>query len=65
MIELVFVVCLVTAPETCEERKLPFTRDVSAHGCVIGAPPRLARWSATHPKWRIARWTCRPEGLSA
>lgn len=62
MIELVFVVCLHAAPETCERRAMQFV-DLEAWACVVGAPPHLARWREKHPGWRVTRWACRPMGL--
>ena len=61
MIELAFVACLLSAPDRCEEKALQFI-DLSAHACVIGAQPQLAQWTSSHPKWSVARWTCRPAG---
>ena len=59
MIELIFVVCLTTAPATCEERAMQFT-DVNLTTCSLGAQPQLAQWIEEHPGWRIERWTCQP-----
>lgn len=61
MIELVFVACLLAAPDRCEEKALQFN-DLTHTACVTGAQPQLARWSESHPKWTIARWTCRTPG---
>ena len=58
MIELVFVACLLSAPERCEEKALLFA-DVTPMACMMGAQPQLAQWAETHPKWSIARWSCR------
>ena len=57
MIELAFTVCLMTAPDVCENRSLVFI-DVPQERCVMGAQPQLARWAAEHEGWRIARWSC-------
>ncbi|MBK0399874.1 hypothetical protein H0I76_11790 [Limibaculum sp. M0105] len=61
MIELVFVACLLSAPDRCEEKALQFV-DVSHMACLMGAQPQLAEWTESHPKWRIARWSCRIPG---
>lgn len=58
MIELAFIACLAAEPSACEKKSLTFT-DVSPMTCMIGAQPTLAEWATSHPKWRIARWTCR------
>ena len=57
MIELLFVACLSTAPDQCEERSLIFT-DVSPMACMMGAQPELAKWTATHPAFHVAGWKC-------
>lgn len=58
MIELVFVACLVSAPEDCQERGLLFT-DVSPMQCLMGAQPELAKWVESHPNQQIKSWRCR------
>ncbi len=64
MIELVFIACLAAAPDRCEENTLQFLAPLSPMACMMGAQPQLAQWSARHPKWRIARWACRPAGIA-
>ncbi|CAM4362996.1 hypothetical protein [Palleronia rufa] len=59
MIELLFITCLSTAPDQCQERSLIFT-DVSAQQCMTDAQPALARWIGTHPAFEIRQWRCRP-----
>ncbi len=58
MIELLFVACLSTAPNQCEQRSLLYT-DISPMTCVMGAQPELAKWTESHPAFTIAGWTCR------
>ena len=61
MIELLFVTCLATAPDTsntCRQRSLLFT-DVSPMACMMGAQPQLAKWVNEHPGQRVASWKCR------
>lgn len=58
MIELLFVVCLATAPDQCKQRSLTFV-DVSPRQCLTGAQPELAKWVATHPNEQIKSWKCR------
>ena len=62
MIELIFVACLHTAPDTCERQAMQFT-DITARACTVGAPPHLAKWTEEHPGWRVTRWTCQPMGF--
>lgn len=58
MIELLFVACLATAPEQCEQRSLLFT-GISPNQCMMGAQPELAKWISTHPNEKIKSWQCR------
>jgi hypothetical protein len=30
---------------------------------MMGAQPRMAEWTNTHPGWRVARWKCVPAEL--
>ncbi len=58
MIELLFVACLSTQPNVCEQRSLLYT-DISPMTCMFGAQPALADWVEGHPNWRVASWKCR------
>lgn len=62
MMELVFVACLLSAPDRCEERSLQYVDVPSVMTCVMGAQPQLAEWAEAHPNWRVARWKCRTPG---
>ena len=63
MVELLFVACLSTAPETCQERSMLY-QDISPMTCMMGAQPALAEWVEGHPNWTIAQWRCRSVDLS-
>lgn len=58
MIELAFVACLNSAPNVCEDQSLLFV-DVSAQMCMMGAQPELAKWTESHARWHVAKWSCR------
>jgi hypothetical protein len=58
MLRLVFMVCLIDAPEICEQREMLVHEEMPVIACVMGAMPELATWRQTHPNWRIARWRC-------
>ncbi|WP_417718732.1 hypothetical protein [Salipiger sp.] len=58
MIELLFVACLSTAPDQCQERSLLFT-DITPMTCMMGAQPELAKWTTTHPAFTVRGWKCR------
>ena len=57
MSELLYVACLSTAPDQCQERSLLFT-DISPMTCMMGAQPELAKWTETHPAFRVTGWKC-------
>jgi hypothetical protein len=58
MLRLVFMVCMIDAPEMCEQREMFVQDEMPVMACVMGAMPELAIWRETHPNWRIARWRC-------
>ena len=62
MFELVFVACVIAAPETCEERSLAYVGRTDSFRCMVTAPQYLAGWVEEHPDWRIASWRCRDAG---
>lgn len=57
MIELLFVVCMATAPDECRERSMTFS-NITPMQCLMGAQPELAKWSASHPNLEIKSWRC-------
>ncbi|MGB0661555.1 MAG: hypothetical protein ACPGNV_15425 [Mangrovicoccus sp.] len=61
MIELLFVACLASNPDACEERSLLFS-DISPMTCMMGAQPELAKWTETHAGWTVDKWSCRIMG---
>lgn len=58
MLRLVFTVCMIDAPDTCEQREMLVYQPMPVMACVMGAMPELATWTETHPNWRIAGWRC-------
>ena len=58
MIDLVLVVCLSGAPLECRRERLPFEGHVFA--CAVQGQQVAALWAESHPKWRIAGWSCGP-----
>ena len=57
--ELVLLVCLISAPQQCREEVLGMGEEpVRQLACMRRAVPIIAQWSGTHPKWRVARWRC-------
>lgn len=66
MIELAFATCFIESPFNCRSRVLTFEVErVSLFQCMAYGQMELAKWSQDHPKWRIAKWTCRPAKMVA
>ena len=57
MVELVFVACLLSSQDECQDRSLLFA-DISPMVCMIQAQSQLAEWAEAHPGWTIRRWSC-------
>ena len=57
-VQLIVTVCSLSAPDTCEERAIPFMNETSVMQCVFDAPLFLAQWKQGHPNLSIARWRC-------
>jgi hypothetical protein len=57
MIELLFVACLVSEPDKCQNKALQFS-DISPMQCMMGAQPQLAQWTNQNPKWHVKNWKC-------
>ena len=64
MLRLIFTICMIDAPDRCEERELLVYDRMPVIACVTGAMPELATWRQTHPDWRIARWRCEDDGAA-
>ncbi len=62
MIELVFVACLATAADRCEERSLLF-QDMPMQLCTLRAQIALADWVGEHPNWKVEEWRCITSGM--
>jgi hypothetical protein len=59
MFELVFIACMIAAPDACEERSLAYLGRPGLFGCMIVAPQYLAAWAGEHPAYRVTSWRCR------
>jgi len=58
MIDLVLTVCLISDPSQCRVERLHFETQGSLLQCMFLAPSQVAKWSESHPKFRVARWRC-------
>ncbi|MEI4472749.1 hypothetical protein [Frigidibacter sp. MR17.24] len=60
MIALVFMACLPNGASDCREQQLLFSSEnLTPYMCLMQAQPELAKWTAGHPGWTIAKWGCR------
>jgi hypothetical protein len=59
MLHLVFIACLTTTPDRCDERRtISYLEPISPMSCALRAQPELARWNQRHPNYVIQRWHC-------
>jgi hypothetical protein len=58
LVDLILLACTLAAPSACREHHLMFQTAGSLQGCMMQAPPYLARWAEEHPSFRVARWRC-------
>ena len=66
MIEIVAAVCIWSAPGNCKDISLVYEAEaITAFACMMYGQGELAKWTISHPGWRIAKWTCRPAGQVA
>ena len=65
MMTIVMSVCSVLSAH-CKEVELVFA-DLTLVQCQmgIGSQVEMAKWTAGHPNWIIAKWRCRPAGTVA
>jgi hypothetical protein len=57
MMQILFTLCLIGAPEICKERRLAFVPPVPV-ACIFAAGPELA--AATPDGWEVRAWACIP-----
>ena len=64
MIELVFIVCLATAPDQCKDIHLTYAEQaITPMQCVMHGQPQIARWISENPPiWTVKRFYCSPVG---
>ncbi len=60
MYELVLWVCLMAAPDICNEKRLPFQAPTSLMDCMWQGQTQMVRWLDENPQWHLKRWRCAP-----
>ena len=58
MLAIIIQACLVANPGTCKAHHIPIMSGGNTYRCAMRAPAKFARWSETHPGWKIKRWRC-------
>lgn len=58
MVDLIVVVCSLTAGNACQENHMLFESRGSLAQCMIEAQPYMARWIGDHPDVQIKTWRC-------
>lgn len=64
---IVIAACLISSPITCKDIEVRITPQ---DGASLQLPFHCARqgqiegqkWISDHPEWRIAKWSCPPNG---
>jgi hypothetical protein len=64
LIELVMTVCLAATGADCRDERIILESNGSPFHCMMESPIHIARWTESHPKWKVKRWTCVPPGKS-
>lgn len=56
-----FLACLIADPNVCHDQRMEFRSDhnLTPQQCMMNAMPELAKWAEQHPKYRIAKFSCR------
>jgi hypothetical protein len=66
MYEIILSVCLAAEPQRCKEEHLTLLEEAAQpYQCMLQGQIEIVRWSETHPKWNVRRWTCAPAGRFA
>jgi hypothetical protein len=66
MIEIALTVCLIAEPSRCkEERVTALAENATPFQCMRYGQLEAVKWSESHLKWNVKRWTCRPAGQFA
>ena len=61
MIELLFVVCLLSSPDRCTVERPSFQEPFhNVMARTRTAMFRAAEWAEQHPKYTVRRWKCEP-----
>lgn len=59
IIELVVTVCLIVAPESCDDEHFPVYVNMPLATCAMQAMPTIARWADEHEDFLVKAWHCR------
>lgn len=66
MLEIIALVCTLTAPLQCKNVKMSFVGTPTPFECMQYGQTELAKWTLDHPGWAIAHgFKCGPAGRYA
>lgn len=66
MIMVIMSVCLMTAPQQCQEVTLPVMADgASPYMCMTMGQIEASKWANEHPGWMLKNLRCGPARPSA
>lgn len=61
MIELVLSACSILHGAQCKTERLTYmAQSVTPHQCMLYGQAEIAKWTETHPNWRVHKWSCGP-----
>lgn len=67
-IELVIVACSILHGAQCKNERMIFFSSqgsLPVFECARYGQSEVAKWSQSHPNWRVQRWRCGPPQLQA
>lgn len=57
--QLILQICMVAQLSTCKEEKIMVSvEEITPMQCMITALQEIAKWSESHPKWKVESWIC-------
>lgn len=66
MIEIAAAACMIGAAHNCRDVVIRFEdENFRQSNCMTVGQAELAKWTLSHPNWRITRFSCRPAGSVA
>jgi hypothetical protein len=58
MTQLIITACLLAAPNTCQDIKVPIEASTSMASCLETAKVDAAKWQTDNPTYIVIGWKC-------